>query len=72
MASSPFRNSIGRFLPSGPMVAITIASSIAVIAVSYTHYAPTRDKREMRAGVERDKERLRLRRIQLAKEKGHE
>lgn len=56
--------SIRRIIPSGPTVAISITTSIAIGAVFYTHYAQTRDKKEMRAGVERDKERLRLRRLE--------
>jgi len=46
----------------GPAVAMGLTSTILVGAVVFSHYAQVRDKADMRAGVERDKERLRLRR----------
>eukprot|EP00592_Proboscia_alata_P012786 CAMPEP_0194394614 /NCGR_PEP_ID=MMETSP0174-20130528/123951_1 /TAXON_ID=216777 /ORGANISM="Proboscia alata, Strain PI-D3" /LENGTH=55 /DNA_ID=CAMNT_0039190429 /DNA_START=792 /DNA_END=959 /DNA_ORIENTATION=- len=40
-------------------------------AIVYSHYSQVRDKAEMRAGVERDKERLRIKR-RLKKEQKQE
>lgn len=37
---------------------------LSVSAVAYSHYAQVRDRKVMRAGVERDKERLRFMREQ--------
>jgi hypothetical protein len=37
---------------------------ISSSAIAYTHYSQVRDKRIMRAGVERDKERLKVTREQ--------
>ena len=44
----------------------TLATSIAVTltAIGYSHYAQVRDKEEMKKGVLRDKERLRIRRLE--------
>ena len=44
------------------MVVLGVTTVGAVGAIVYSHYAQVRDKAEMRAGVERDKERLRLKR----------
>ena len=46
----------------GPAIAVGFTTTICVGAVIYSHYAQVRDKADMRAGVERDKERLRIRR----------
>ena len=48
----------------GPAVAVGITSTIAIGAIVYSHYAQVRDKEVMRAGVERDKQRLREKRRQ--------
>jgi hypothetical protein len=48
------------FLPrKGPAVTMGIVTLIASGAVAYSHYAQVREKEVMRAGVERDKERVR-------------
>jgi hypothetical protein len=48
------------FLPRrGPAITLGIASLVASGAVVYCHYAQVREKEIMRAGVERDKERVR-------------
>jgi hypothetical protein len=57
---SPFRG--------GPAIAIGLATGSAIGAIVYSHYAQVRDKAEMRAGVERDKERLRMRKKRLQQE----
>mmetsp|Transcript_14062 Transcript_14062/g.41214 ORF Transcript_14062/g.41214 Transcript_14062/m.41214 type:complete len:80 (+) Transcript_14062:192-431(+) len=46
----------------GPAIVLGLTSSITIGAIFYSHYSQVRDKAEMRAGVERDKERMRLRR----------
>jgi len=43
------------------------AVGMFVSAVTYSHYAQIRDKAVMRAGVERDKERLRMMRQEKRK-----
>jgi hypothetical protein len=48
------------FLPRrGPALTMGIVTFIASGAVAYSHYAQVREKEVMRAGVERDKERVR-------------
>jgi len=54
---SPFRG--------GPIIAVGLTTACAIGAITYSHYSQVRDKAEMRAGVERDKERLRLKRKML-------
>jgi PET assembly of cytochrome c oxidase, mitochondrial len=55
----------GSILPrGGPAVAMVVVLSATLSAVVYAHYTQVRDKTVMRAGVERDKERLRLTRQQ--------
>lgn len=44
----------------GPLYAIVGVVGFAAAAAWYSHYAQKRDKAIMRAGVERDKERLKL------------
>ena len=46
----------------GPALAVGLTTSVCIGAIIFSHYAQVRDKADMRAGVERDKERLRLRR----------
>ena len=52
-----------RLLPRrGPAIAVGLTTAVAIGAVVYSHYSQVRDRKVMRAGVERDKERLRLKR----------
>ncbi|KAL7566529.1 hypothetical protein ACA910_000599 [Epithemia clementina (nom. ined.)] len=45
----------------GPaQITMGLVLMLSVSAVGYSHYAQVRDRKVMRAGVERDKERLRL------------
>jgi hypothetical protein len=44
----------------GAAVTLVITSSLLVGSIAYNNYAQARDKAVMRAGVERDKERLRM------------
>ena len=37
-----------------------VTTAVALAAVAYSHYAQVEERRVMRAGVERDKERLRM------------
>ena len=46
-----------------PIMAVALASAVTLGAIIYSHYAQERDKRVMRAGVERDKERLRIKKM---------
>ena len=49
------------FLPrGGPAVTLFLCSGLTIGAVAYSLHAQVRDKAIMRAGVERDKERLRV------------
>ena len=48
-------------IPKGPAIIMGIVSSATLYAIFYSHYQQVRDKAVMRAGVERDKERIRLR-----------
>eukprot|EP00547_Thalassionema_nitzschioides_P005559 CAMPEP_0194208926 /NCGR_PEP_ID=MMETSP0156-20130528/7229_1 /TAXON_ID=33649 /ORGANISM="Thalassionema nitzschioides, Strain L26-B" /LENGTH=72 /DNA_ID=CAMNT_0038935993 /DNA_START=205 /DNA_END=423 /DNA_ORIENTATION=- len=56
--------------PWGPAIALAVTSSAAIGAIFYTHYSQVRDRRIMREGVERDKERLKIRRYMNQKEDG--
>ena len=50
-----------RWLPrGGAAIAMCVSVSAFVGAVVYSHYAQVRDKAEMRKGVLRDRERLKL------------
>ena len=44
----------------GPKIALGITSGITLGAIIYSHYSQVRDKRVMREGVERDKERIKI------------
>jgi len=44
----------------GPKIAVGLTSLITVSAIIYSHYSQVTEKQTMRAGVERDKERMRL------------
>ena len=49
------------FLPrGGPAVTMLVVMAASISAVFYSHYAQVRDKAVMRAGVDRDKERLKV------------
>lgn len=55
--------SLSRLIPrGGPAVAIGATTVVAIGAVIYSHYSQVRDRQVMRSGVERDKERLRIKR----------
>jgi hypothetical protein len=57
------------FLPKGrPAITMALVVSVSIGAVVYSHYAQVRDKAVMKAGVERDKERLRMGRAQKRRE----
>jgi PET assembly of cytochrome c oxidase, mitochondrial len=43
----------------GPIIVMATVVGISIGAVYYSHYAQVRDQNYMKAGVERDKERLR-------------
>lgn len=63
---SPTMAALPSWLPrGGPAIAVLIACGVSVSAISYSHYAQVRDKAVMRAGVERDKERVRAMRARL-------
>ena len=56
-------------LPSGGAAkAFGTVTFLALGAIVYSHYSQVRDKNVMRAGVERDKERLRMKRKQQKEE----
>lgn len=52
----------------GPAIAMGSAITMALSAIVYSHYQQKRDKAVMRAGVNRDKERLKAGRKQRKKE----
>lgn len=47
-------------IPKGPAIVMGIVSSATLYAIFYSHFQQVRDKAVMRAGVDRDKERIRL------------
>ena len=57
----------------GAAIAMGAAVSMTIGAVIYSHYAQVRDKAVMKAGVERDRERLKIlkekRRLERQQEK---
>jgi hypothetical protein len=54
-----------RILPrGGAAVAMGLASLAAVGAIVYNHVSQVEERKVMRAGVERDKERLRQKRLE--------
>jgi hypothetical protein len=55
-------NNMNRRLPKGPAAALGLTTSITLFAIYYSHYQQVNDKAVMRAGVDRDKERLRRKR----------
>lgn len=52
----------GRKGYGAPMFVLTVTTACTIGAIVYSHYSQVRDKEEMRDGVRRDKERLRLKR----------
>jgi len=52
----------------GPIIAISITSMVTFGAIYYSHYSQEKDKRVMRAGVERDKERLRIKKLMMTQQ----
>eukprot|EP00581_Thalassiosira_minuscula_P028616 CAMPEP_0183755776 /NCGR_PEP_ID=MMETSP0739-20130205/4516_1 /TAXON_ID=385413 /ORGANISM="Thalassiosira miniscula, Strain CCMP1093" /LENGTH=68 /DNA_ID=CAMNT_0025992763 /DNA_START=71 /DNA_END=274 /DNA_ORIENTATION=- len=53
-------------IPRGPAIVLGVTSSITLYAIFYSHFQQVRDKAVMRAGVERDKERMRLKKAAAA------
>ena len=47
-------------IPRGPAVVLGVTTSVTLYAIFYSHFQQVQDKAVMRAGVERDKERIRL------------
>lgn len=45
----------------GPKLALALTTAATISVVMYSHYSQVRDKKVMREGVERDKERIRMR-----------
>jgi hypothetical protein len=61
------------FLPrGGPAYAMAAAVSIAAGSVYYSVYAQKRDRAVMRAGVQRDKERLRQKKMERQQQQHEE
>jgi hypothetical protein len=56
----------------GPAIAIGLTTAVAVGAVAYSHYSQVSERQVMRAGVERDKERLRRKRKEKQRMKKEE
>ena len=57
--------SLRSMLPrGGAAIVVGITMSATLGAIIYSHYSQVRDRETMRAGVERDKERLRIKREQ--------
>jgi PET assembly of cytochrome c oxidase, mitochondrial len=52
----------------GPVIVMVSVVTISIGAVLYSHYAQIRDETVMKAGVERDKERLRIKLQKLQKQ----
>ena len=50
-------------IPRGPKIIVGLTSLATLTAIIYSHYSQVRDRSVMRAGVERDKERMRLKRL---------
>ena len=54
---------VGKYLPrGGPAVVLGATCAVAISAVIYSHTSQVSDRQVMKAGVERDKERLRRKR----------
>lgn len=55
-------------LPKGPFLTLGVTSAVTLGAIVYSHYSQIQEKATMRAGVERDKERIRIKRAMKKKE----
>ncbi len=53
----------GSRIPTGPKLVLGLTTLMSVGAVVYSHYSQVEEKAIMRAGVERDKERMRMKRL---------
>ena len=53
----------GARIPMGPKLVVGFTSLITLGAVFYSHYSQVQDKATMRAGVQRDKERMKMKRL---------
>ena len=67
LSRSPVRSSrVPRHMPriprGGPAVVLGLTTTVTLSAIFYSHFSQVRDKAAMRAGVERDRERIRLKR----------
>eukprot|EP00590_Aulacoseira_subarctica_P012174 CAMPEP_0172414728 /NCGR_PEP_ID=MMETSP1064-20121228/1366_1 /TAXON_ID=202472 /ORGANISM="Aulacoseira subarctica , Strain CCAP 1002/5" /LENGTH=71 /DNA_ID=CAMNT_0013151533 /DNA_START=24 /DNA_END=239 /DNA_ORIENTATION=+ len=51
-----------RALRGGPIVILGVTSACTIGTIAYSHYAQVKEKKEMRAGVERDKQYLKEKR----------
>ena len=49
-------------IPRGPKIVVGVTTLVSAGAVFYSHYSQVEEKKIMRAGVERDKERMRMKR----------
>ena len=54
---------MGRTRLLGPKIAVGISSAITIGAIVYSHYSQVRDKKAMKEGVKRDKERIRMKKL---------
>eukprot|EP00587_Corethron_hystrix_P014160 CAMPEP_0113314274 /NCGR_PEP_ID=MMETSP0010_2-20120614/10396_1 /TAXON_ID=216773 ORGANISM="Corethron hystrix, Strain 308" /NCGR_SAMPLE_ID=MMETSP0010_2 /ASSEMBLY_ACC=CAM_ASM_000155 /LENGTH=75 /DNA_ID=CAMNT_0000170519 /DNA_START=54 /DNA_END=281 /DNA_ORIENTATION=- /assembly_acc=CAM_ASM_000155 len=70
----PPLSSASRGISVGPALAIVLSTGLASAAIFYGHFGQVRDKREMRAGVDRDRARLKekamMRKRQIVDEEG--
>lgn len=65
LVSYYFFQMVKRYLPrGGPAVAMGVTMFAATSAVVYSHVSQTEERKVMRAGVERDKHRLRQKRLE--------
>lgn len=55
-------NDYFRALRGGPIIILGVTSACSVGTIVYSHYAQVKEKKEMRAGVERDKQYLKEKR----------
>eukprot|EP00545_Synedropsis_sp_CCMP1620_P002078 CAMPEP_0119016702 /NCGR_PEP_ID=MMETSP1176-20130426/14187_1 /TAXON_ID=265551 /ORGANISM="Synedropsis recta cf, Strain CCMP1620" /LENGTH=104 /DNA_ID=CAMNT_0006970221 /DNA_START=54 /DNA_END=366 /DNA_ORIENTATION=- len=55
-------NSRPKSIARGPVIVMAVTSSVTIGAILYSHYSQVWDREVMREGVERDKERLRMKR----------
>jgi len=57
-----------RGIGKGPAIVLGITTSVTLYAIFYSHFQQVRDKAVMRAGVDRDKERMRAKRQAAARD----